>query len=81
MHSIGQDREVSEFRAMCLSDEDFEELCELYPNTREILKLRSLIKRSIFMRCMKKQEEEAKLGNKKLTTFIYKADVPFKKVK
>ena len=43
-----------EFRAMCLGDEDFEELCELYPNTCDILKLRSLKKRSIFIDCMKK---------------------------
>ena len=42
---------------MCLGDEDFEELCDLYPSTQDILKIRSLNKRSIFIKCMKMQEE------------------------
>ena len=65
---------------MCLGDEAFADLCELYPNTEEILKIRSLNKRAIFMKCMKAQEDYNKNGEKKLSSFVYKADIPFNKV-
>ena len=45
---------------MNLDKDKFEELLELYPQTRENLRLRALEKRSIFMYYKNKVEEKAK---------------------
>ena len=50
MKELGADGKVSEWRAMCLAAEDFEELCELYPDTAESLKVQGLMKRKMFMK-------------------------------
>lgn len=39
LEDLGIDGVVEEFRVMCLSSEDFHELCELYPQTAESLKI------------------------------------------
>ena len=55
-----QDCDVEEFRVMCLSKDNFEELCDLYPKTAESLKMQGLKKRKMFLDCLVKQEQEAK---------------------
>ena len=56
---------------MNLDREKFAELLELYPNTRENLRLRALEKRSIFIYYKNKVEERAKatrLGMGRMST-------------
>ena len=57
LHDLGNDCEVDEFRVMCLDAEVFELLCDLYPQTKESLKIQGLKKRRLFMNCLKLQEE------------------------
>ena len=53
LKSIGEDAEIEEFRVMCLAEDEFHDLCELYPMTRESLKIQGLKKRKMFMNCLK----------------------------
>ena len=57
---------------MCLRGEKFHELCELYPQTADSLKIQGLKKRKMFMSVLALQEEEAAAGKKVLSTIIYK---------
>ena len=57
---------------MCLSADDFMELCDLYPSTCDSLKIQGLKKRKMFMNCLQLQEDEAKVGKKTMTSVIYK---------
>ena len=60
---------------MCLSKTDFEELCDLYPNTAESMKILGLKKRKMFLDCLTMQEVLAATGYKNLNTVVYKGDL------
>ena len=62
LKDLEQDGEVEEFRVMCLSADDFNQLCDLYPQTQESLKILGLKKRKMFMQILHLQEEEAQAG-------------------
>ena len=69
---LGEDYDVEEFRVMCLKEDIFRDLCDLYPQTQESLKILGLKKRKMFMECLKLQEDEAQAGKKKMTSVVYK---------
>ena len=71
MAQLGADGHVEEHRVMCLSKEKFTDLCELYPQTAESLKLQGLKKRKMFLDSLTMQEVVAKTGRKKMKTLIY----------
>ena len=60
---------------MCLSKTDFEELCDLYPHTKESLKILGLKKRKMFLDCLTMQEVSAAFAFKNLNTVVYKGDL------
>ena len=62
LKELGQDASVDEFRVMCLSKEDFLDLCDFYPLTAESLKIQSLKKRKMFLDCMKMKEFASMAG-------------------
>lgn len=72
---LGEDGYVDEFRIMCLDGEVFNDLCELYPQTAESLKIQGLKKRKMFMRMLTLQEEEAKNGKMSLSCIVYKGSM------
>ena len=55
---LGEDLLVEEYGVMCIVAETFMKLCELYPESAEVLKVKSLKKRLLFMQCLKQQEDE-----------------------
>lgn len=75
LEELGADGDVEEFRVMCLSSDDFEELCDLYPGTAESLKIQGLKKRKLFMDCLLKQENDASAQQTKTSTMIYKGSI------
>ena len=50
---LGSDAYVDEYRVMCLDGEVFLNLCNLYPQTAESLKIQGLKKRKMFMSILK----------------------------
>jgi len=69
---LGPDAQVDEKRVMCLDADVFNDLCNLYPQTKETLKILGLKKRRLFMECLKLQEDEAAMGKSKLSCIVYK---------
>ena len=69
---LGADAQVDEKRVMCLDSEVFQDLCDLYPQTKETLKILGLKKRRLFMECLKLQEDEAAQGKNTLSCIVYK---------
>ena len=60
---------------MCLSNEKFIELCDLYPQTAESLKLLGLKKRKMFLDCLTMQEVIAKSGKKMKKPLVYQGNL------
>ena len=46
---LGEDAEVTTFNVMCLEDEKFQELCELYEESAKTIQYNGLQKRKVFM--------------------------------
>ena len=58
---------------MCLAAEDFLDLCELYPATKESLLEQGILKRQMFFKCLQRQFRERTEEDKQvLTSVIYK---------
>ena len=57
---------------MCLSKEDFLNLCDFYPLTAESLKIQGLKKRKMFLDYMKMKEFVSMAGYKRVETVLYK---------
>ena len=55
-----EDIECEEYVLMCLDAEKLVELCELYPETAQSLKYRSLDRRAYYLRHQQLQERELK---------------------
>ncbi len=53
IEELGIDAAVEELRVMCLDGDVFLDLCNLYPQTSETLKIQGLKKRRLFMECLK----------------------------
>lgn len=72
LEDLGEDAAVDEYRVMCLAEDVFLNLCDLYPKTKESLKILGLKKRRMFINCLSLQEEEAGMGKRNLTSVVYK---------
>ena len=72
LKELGQDASVDEYRVMCLSKEDFLNLCDFYPLTAESLKIQGLKKRKMFLDYMKMKEFVSMAGYKRVETVLYK---------
>ena len=75
IYELGIEAEVEELGVMCLKSETLNELCDLYPQTAETLKIEGLRKRKLFLDCLKKQEAEAASGMKTLSCLVCNPDI------
>ena len=50
------------FKVMCLEKDKFTQLCDLYPNSRNHIKINSLMKRRYFLQNMKQQLKHEEQG-------------------
>ena len=57
IEKLGDDANVSVFNVMCLDDEHFEELCDLYPDSKETIALFGMNKRKVFMEKLEEQRK------------------------
>lgn len=65
---------MTDFMCMCLDGDKFEELCDLYPESRELIAKRGLIKRKLFVDNLKRQRDLGESNAKNFKPFIYDAE-------
>ena len=70
VNQLGEDAEVKTFNVMCLEDEKFEELCELYEDSKTTIAHNGLQKRKLFMEVLERQKIAFQKG-KKWDPYIY----------